>query len=566
MSATASSEDQARAEQPNGQDSALANQPGEKAVNQARGWRFYAMFGSLCVTSLLSAIDATIVSTVLPSIVSELKAESLYVWALNAFFLSMTTIQPLYGQTANIFGRRWLVIGAIVFFAIGSGICGGATSTAMFVAGRVIKGIGGGGINVMIDMVVCDLVPQRERGKYMGFVFAIYSIGTTIGPLVGGAFAQSATWRWAFYINLPIVAVALPLVVMFLRVNYDRETHILRKLARIDYIGNLILTLSVISILIAIIWGGTVHPWNSWRTILPVVLGILGHVAFLIHQSIPKLAPEPTVPLKLFGNRSSAAAYGLTFVHGTLQYWMVYFIPLYLQSVQLFSPTYAGVAFLPSVLVTIPFAIVSGGFISAANRYRPPQIVGICLMVIGFGTFTLLNRNSTTGEWVGFQILASAGCGLLLTCTLPAVQAPLDEKDVATATGTWAFLRSYGSIWGVSIPSAVFNSRIDSMLYTVPDEAVRATLANGAAYEHGTAAFIDSLSGTPGLQSTVIEVYTSGLKLVWQVGIGFAGLGFLIALLIREVPMLQQLESNEFGYEGKTKKEGDEKGAEKAVV
>lgn len=521
------------------------------------------MFTSLCITSLLSALDATIVSTVLPSIVADIKSESLYVWALNAFFLSMTTIQPLYGQTANIFGRRWLIIAAIGLFALGSGICGGANSTAMFIAGRVIKGAGGGGINVMIDMVVCDLVPQRERGKYMGLVFAVYAIGTTLGPLLGGVFAQSASWRWAFYINLPICAVALPLIVIFLRVNYDRETHIMRKLGRIDYLGNFLLTASVISVLIAIISAETVHPWGSWRTIVPIVIGVLGHVAFIIHQGIPKLAPEPTVPLHLFRSRSAAAAFGLTFVHGILQYWLVYFIPLYLQSVKRYSPQYAGVAFLPSVLITIPFAIISGGFISAANRYRPPQLVGIGLLVLGFGILTLLDPDTSKGQWVGYQIIPAAGAGLLLTCTLPAIQAPVAEKYVATATGTWGFLRSYGSIWGVSIPSAVFNARVGKMLHIIQDEGIRNSLSNGAAYEHGTAKFINAIENTD-VQSSVVEVYTAGLKLVWQVGIGFAGLGLIFALLVKEIPMLQQLETNEFGYEGK--KDGDKEDTEKAVA
>jgi hypothetical protein len=269
------------------------------------------------------------------------------------------------------------------------------------------------------------------------------------------------------------------------------------------------------------------------------------------------------VPLHLFGNRSGAAAFGLTFVHGILQYWLIYFIPLYLQSVQLYSPQYAGVAFLPSVLITIPFAIISGGYISAANRYRPPQLVGIGLLVIGFGILTLLDRNSSKGEWVGYQIVAAAGAGLLLTCTLPAIQAPLDEKYVATATGTWGFLRSYGSIWGVSIPSAVFNARVNKMLHIVADEGIRNTLSNGAAYEHGTAEFINGISNVD-VRSSVVEVYTAGLKLVWQVGIGFAGLGLIFALLVQEIPMLQQLETNEFGYDHGKKKDGEREDTERA--
>ena len=392
--------------------------------------------------------------------------QNLYDWTINSYLLASTAVQPLFGQAANIFGRRSRTLLSVVLFLLGSGIAGGASSKAMMIGGRTVQGIGGGGINNMVDIVVCDLVSLRERGKYVGLIGSMWAIGSVVDPLLGGAFAQYASWRWIFYINLPLSGVALALLVPFLRLRYKREGNLLDRLRREDYLGNAVLILAVVAILLALTWGGTVHAWSSWRTIVPLVLGFVGVIGFLLYEATPAVK-EPTMPMRLFTNRTSSTSFLLTFLHGILLYWACYFLPVYFQAVLNASPTRSGIMLFPIATTTAPFGVVAGILITATGHYRVFHFAGSALMAIACGLFTLLDASSSTGSWVGLQILFGTGAGFIFTSTLSAILAALTESEVATATATWAFLRSFGSMWGTAIPSAVFNSRVNQLLYTV---------------------------------------------------------------------------------------------------
>jgi MFS family permease len=226
-----------------------------------KSWRFWAVFPALCMTTFLSALDTSILSTALPTMALEINAGESYMWITNSYILSSTVVLPLFGQTANIFGRRSLLILSVVIFAVGSGLAGGADNTVQIIAGRTIQGIGGGGINTLVDTVICDLVPLRQRGKYVALMAAVWAVGTVVGPVLGGAFAEYASWRWVFYINLPLSAVSLILLVLFLRVSHPRGGGTMwQQLRRVDYIGNAILTSTVISVLLALSWAGVNYP------------------------------------------------------------------------------------------------------------------------------------------------------------------------------------------------------------------------------------------------------------------------------------------------------------------
>jgi len=232
---------------------------------------------------------------------------------------SSTAFQPLYGQTANIFGRRSLLLFALVAFILGSGISGGADSMAMLIAGRTVQGIGGGGVTMLVDLVVCDLVPLRQRGSIMGLVFIAVTIGTALGPFIGGVIVETTTWRWVFYLSIPICVTAMILLVAFLHVNYGKESTLLEKLGRIDLRGNAIFIAATTSILIALTNGGTEYAWSSWRIILPLALGIVGLGLFYVYE-VSQFCVEPTLPPRLFANRTSATAFALTFIHTLLLY------------------------------------------------------------------------------------------------------------------------------------------------------------------------------------------------------------------------------------------------------
>ncbi|KAE8167844.1 major facilitator superfamily domain-containing protein [Aspergillus tamarii] len=528
-----------------------AIQPVEK--KQGKGWRFWAIYISLCVSILLAAVESTVTSTALPFISDQLHAGEDYVWFVNSFFLTSACFQPFFGQTADLFGRRWLMIGAVAFFVLGSGISGGAINSAMMIAGRTIQGIGGGGINVMIDMIVSDLLPLRERGNFMGMIFAVFSIGTSLGPFIGGALVQHSSWRWVFYLNLPIGGAALVCLFFFLHVNYQKEPW-QQKLKRIDYVGNALLMTSIVSILLALTWGGTAYAWSNWRIIICLTLGLVGMIVFHLYEASPWCA-EPMMPPHIFGNRTSFAALILSFIHNMLTFWVVYFIPVYFQSVKLSSSTRAGVQFLPSVILAVPTAMVAGIILTKWGRYQPMHAVGMGLALLGLGLFTRLDASSSDAEWIIYQIITAIGLGLLLTTTLAAVQVGLEEKDVGLATATWAFVRSYGAIWGISIPAAIFNTQFGRLSSRISDPDVAAQLARGEAYSHVSATFIKSLA--PQVRDEVISVYSDTLKLVWQVSLAFAALGFIIVWFEKQMNLRTELET-EYGIMDPKKEKGNE--------
>lgn len=511
-----------------------------------QGWQFWAVFPGLCVSMFLTGLDASILATSLPTIVSQLKGGSLYVWTMNGYFLTTAAAQPLAGQIANIFGRRGPMISALVLFGLGSGLCGGATSLTMLVAARLVQGLGGGGLFTMVDIITADLVPLRERMKYTAIIMTFFTLGSFLGPILGGAIVQHSSWRWVFYINLPFVGIALVLVTCFLRVRHKREGTVLERVKRIDYLGNVILVSSVVAILIPLTWGGTNYPWTSWRILTPLLLGFFGLALFAAHQAF--LSSQPTMPLRVYGTRSSFLAYLVTFLHGIILSWLSFFLPVYFQVLLRATPLKSGVDLLAIVIPLAPSGIVGGVLVAVTGHYKPLILIGFAFLSIGVGCLTILTSETATAVWVVLQIIVGIGGGLALTATLPAVQAPLDESDVAVATAAWAFCRSFGAIWGAAIPAAVFNSRFDSLLGSIGDPQVQALLARGGAYEHATRVFISSLDSTPVLQKQVLAVYTACLKEVWQVLIAFCIVTLPIALFIKEVELRQQLET-EFGLD-----------------
>ncbi|KAI1100051.1 MFS general substrate transporter [Jackrogersella minutella] len=514
-------------------------------ISSNGGWRFWAIFLALAITSLLAAVESTVTSTAMPSIAAALDAGELYVWFVNAYTLASTALLPLYGQIADIFGRRWLTITVVAIFAIGSGVSGGARSAGMLIAGRAVQGAGGGGVILMIEMIICDLVPLRDRGKFMGIIFAVFALGSSLGPFIGGAISQNSTWRWVFWINLPIAAVALMMLIAFLHVNYKRETSIAKRLRRIDYVGNVILVASVTAVLIALTYGGTVYSWSSWRVLLPLIIGFAGLAVFITYES-SRWCAEPMTPPHLFLNRTSAAAFYLTFMHSLLSFWILYFLPVYFQAVKLEGPTRSGALLLPTVVTIIPGGMISGVLLSKYGRYRPLHLVAFILFTLGTGLFILFDQYSSTALYVCVQFIGGLGSGFALSTLLPATQAALSEDDTASSAATWAFIRTFGTVWGVSIPAAIFNSRCDSLSIRIDDIAVRAQIANGQAYSHATREWI--LSMTSRTQEQVIGVFSGSLQLVWIVATAIAGVSIFVVFVEKEIKLRDNLET-EYGLE-----------------
>ncbi|GKT97457.1 multidrug resistance protein fnx1 [Colletotrichum tofieldiae] len=538
---------------PNKTPSALLNErkeilPVASASSAAykKDYRFWAILFALCITSLLASLENTVVVTSLPTIVKKLNFGSSYVWVGNIFFLTSAAVQPLFGQLSNLFGRRHLTLFIVALYTLGSGIAGGASGPAMLITGRAVQGMGSGGINMIIDVIISDLVPLRDRGNYIAIILVIYGIGMAIGPFVGGIIVQTTTWRWVFYINLPVGGLSLVLLYLFLHVKWDRTASVTEKLRRIDFIGNAILIASTVSVLIALTWAGAVYPWSSHRIIVPLVLGILGLFAFGIFEG-SGLVPEPVMPLRLFAERTSAIVYVTTFINSALLFWAFFFLPLYFQAVKLSTPARSGVQLLPVTLISIPGAALSAVVLARWGRYKALHIIGFALMTLGFGVWTVLDRHSSTAAWVLVQVVPAVGSGMLLNTLLPAFQAGLAETDQASATASWSFIRSFGNIWGVAIPAAIFNTYTASYASEkIDDPVARGLLQHGDSYASATKAFVEGFPEPT--RSQIIDVFTEAMRMVFFIAIAFGGLAFLLSFLEKEVKLRKELET-EFGLE-----------------
>ncbi|KAI6352536.1 MFS sugar transporter [Pyricularia grisea] len=396
-------------------------------ANSGRGIAFWAIFLSLSVTGFLSSMEGGIMSTALPAVSRAVNAESDYVWIVNVYFLTSAAFQPLYGQLADIWGRRWPMLSAVTIFAAGSAICGAANNAGTLIGGRTIQGLGAAGINTLVELILCDLLPLRERGQFMGLLFLFIVVGSVLGPMLGGIIVDRTSWRWIFLINLPICALCFGLLFFALNLKHrpDDNSTPLQKLKKIDFVG-----------------------------------------------------------------------------------------------------------------VLIFFA----------------------LMTIMMGVFTVLNRNTSLAVNVIFGLIAGIGVGLPNASILTAVQASLPDSLNAASTALFAFIRSLATVFAVTIPAAIFNSRFDELLSTSAlDNNVKMSLNLGKAYQQASPDFLHSFPAP--VQDQIVGLYELSLKLVWQVLIGVAAIGVIASLFEKDLECRTEQTTEEFGL-----KDRDEKAPNKSEV
>ncbi|KAF2117301.1 major facilitator superfamily domain-containing protein [Lophiotrema nucula] len=517
-----------------------------------RGPGFWRSFVAICIPLLLSALEGSITNTALPTISDALDLGRSFSWVATAFLLSSTIFQPLYGQLADIWGRKYPMLLAVTVFGFGSAICGWANSGAVLIFGRVIQGLGTGGIDLFAEIILCDLVPLRKRGSYMAIKHAVFATGTTVGPLLGGVFAEHG-WRWCFWINLPVCGLALLLMFFWLRVGggiKSREVKVTEEIRRVDAIGTSILTSSVVLILVALSTGGAPHPWVSPAILAPLIIGVLGLIAFPLFEA-SKYCKNPIMPPHIFANRTSATAFALTATHGFLTYGIQFFLPPFFQAVKGSSPTRSGIEVLPCTLVIVVLAAIGGPLLTHFGKYRPIHQGGFATMALGFGLCVMLAKNTPVGVWVMFQLLIAMGSGIIVPTMLPAVLVELPDKANGAAAGSWAFLRGTGSLFGVAIPGAIFNIRFTSLLPTILNEVARSKLSHGQAYQRASSAFVGRFGEA--VKAQIVSAFTESLKSVWITFAVLAGIAFCLTFLERQVKMRKELDTQ---YGLKTPKSG----------
>ena len=501
---------------------------------------FWRSFTAMCLPLLLSALEGSVTNTALPTISDALNLGTKFSWVATAFLLASTIFQPLYSQLGDMWGRKVPMMTAVTVFAIGSAICGVANSGAVLISGRIIQGLGTGGIDLFAEMILCDIVPLRKRGPYLAIKHIVFAVGTTLGPLLGGVFAE-IDWRWCFLINIPVCVVAFGIIYLWLDVGggiKSQEVSVMAELRKIDYAGTGLLTFSVIMLLISLSTGGAPNPWSHPAIIVPMVFGVLGFVAFTFWER-SGYCKYPIMPPHVFSNRTTIISFALTTIHGFITYGFQFYLPPFFQAVKGSSPSKSGIEVMPTTLAIVVCAAVGGPLMSLWGKYKPMHIIGFATTTLGLGLGVLLGPLTPVEQWLVFQLVVAGGLGIVISTMLPAVQVKLPESSTGAAAGSWAFLRGTGSLFGVAIPGAVFNVRFNSLLFTIPSKKARSQLAKGQAYQHASAAFVGSFGSKNEVQ--IVDAFNRSLKCVWIVFAVLAGIGFLMTFGEKQYKMRKQL-------------------------
>ncbi|KAI0763293.1 MFS multidrug transporter [Trametes elegans] len=510
-----------------------------KPAAKPKGSAFWLSFLAIVVSNVLSALDVTAVSTALPTITHDLGGDNDFVWVGAAYGLASTAMLPFCGRLADVFGRRPIMLISVAFFFVGSALCGSAQNMNMLIAARTVQGVGGGGIINMSSIIVSDLVPLVERGAYQGMIVLAWAFAAGIGPVIGGSLAQKASWRWLFYINLPLAGIAFVLVALFLRVRTP-EGSLRSKLGRVDWVGNGIIVAGTTLALIALTWGGITYPWVSTHVLAPLIIGGVLIVSFFLYETfVPR---EPTLPIDVIKNRTSLGGYIATFFHGIVSVAAIYYFPVYFQACLLSSPIGSSVKILPTAIVSSSFSLISGIMIKKMNKYRPANYFGWTLTVVGFGLLTTLTANSGAGKWGGYQALQAAGSGTIWASTIFPILAPLPVTRVAPALAFYNFIRTFAQTWGVTISATILQNELKRNL----PRAFLQQFPDGVEIAYAVIPLVRGLDEP--VRSEVQAAFAQSMATIWKVLAGISGAGFLAAFLLREVPM-QTYTDDKFGLD-----------------
>ncbi|MGW6400770.1 DHA2 family efflux MFS transporter permease subunit [Streptomyces sp. NPDC055134] len=411
--------------------------------------------GALLLGMLLAALDQTIVSTALPTIVSDLGGLEHLSWVVTAYLLASTAATPLWGKLGDQYGRKKLFQTAIVIFLISSALCGMAQNMPQLIGFRALQGLGGGGLMVLSMAIVGDIVPPRDRGRYQGLFGAVFGATSVLGPLLGGLFTEHLSWRWVFYVNLPVGVVALVVIATTLHIPVRSAKH------TIDYLGTFLIAAVATCLVLVASLGGTTWAWDSAQIIGLAVLGVVLAVVFV---QVERRAAEPVLPLKLFRIRTFTLSAVISFVVGFAMFGAMTYLPTFLQVVQGISPTLSGVHMLPMVIGLLLSSTVSGQIVSRTGRWKVFPVVGTGVTTLGLLLLHQLDENSSTGEMSAYFFVFGLGLGLVMQVLVLIVQNAVSYEDLGVATSGATFFRSIGASFGVAIFGTIFSSRLGDKL------------------------------------------------------------------------------------------------------
>lgn len=490
------------------------------------------LFASLMVVMLLASLGQTILSTALPTIVGDLGGVDHMSWVITGFILASTVMMPVYGRISDLFGRKPVLIAAIVLFIAGSALGAAAGTMSWLITARVVQGLGGGGLMILAQTSIADVVPARERGKYMGVMGAVFAVSSVAGPLLGGWITEGPGWRWAFSFNIPLGILAIIAVAVFLKLpRRPREER-----ERIDYLGMILLAGATTCLILVCTWGGTQYDWNSPQILLLCATTLAGAIAFVIAET---RASSPVIPLSLFKDRNFTLTTVSGLAVGVAMFGAIGYMPTYIQMVKGVDATQAGLLMTPMMASLLITSIVSGQIVSRTGRYKLFPLVGMVIMGIGLWLLSTLEVSDSTVRMCVFLAVFGAGIGLSMQILVLIVQNSVPNRIVGTATASSNFFRQVGATVGSAVVGSLFISRLKDLLAEnlpkIPGKSAGAMDANSFTPQ--------SVHGLPAMfRDPVIQSYNDALLPIFLFMIPLAVLAFVLLLFVEEKPLATRVD------------------------
>ena len=496
------------------------------ATEPKRGETSLALvFGGLLLVMFLAALDQTIVATALPTIVGDLGGLDHISWVVTAYLLAQTVVTPLYGKLGDMYGRKIVLQGALVIFLIGSALCGLSQNLDELIAFRALQGLGGGGLMVSAQAAIGDVVPPRERGRYVGLFGAVFGLASVAGPLLGGFLTTNLSWRWIFYVNLPLGIVAMFVLAATLPSVADRVHH------NIDYVGTALLAAGLSGIVLMASLGGVSYAWGSPLIVGLAVAGVLFLAAFLWFE---RRASEPVLPPRLLTNRVFVVTSAVGFVVGFALFGAITYLPLFLQVVKGASPTGSGLQLLPLMGGLLITSIASGQVITRTGHYKPFPIAGTAVMALGLYLLSTMDPSISREAITGFMFVLGLGLGLVMQVLVLAVQNAVDYSDLGVATSGATLFRSMGGALGTSVLGAIFANRLSNQL--------KSALPAGASAPSSGEVNPQQIAHLPAaLHAAYLHAFTTSLSSVFIVAALVAVVAFVLSWFIRELPLRETI-------------------------